>query len=173
MSTSGNAPTSPLPPDCVLDIPAMLVRYDLLFASVLAALVALLGHWLMALGDRRRRARRVFAESIHQCCEELEDAAIHYWAGGGDEKDALILAAKMKAALMKMIRFINADAPVVKRVVAEEEREELVSRWSEAQETATAGEFETCDRVANPKQVALVVGKITAIRAKIAGMRAE
>ena len=37
----------------------------------------------------------------------------------------------------------------------------------------TSNEFEAQDRRPDPEQVALVVGKITAIRAEIAGMRAE
>lgn len=149
-----------------------LAWWHLLLASLSAAGVTLLGHWAMAWAadrrDRKRRARRAFAEAVHQCCEELEDAAIHYWASGGGESDAPIFAAKMKAALMKMVRFIGTGAPHV----GGKEQTTLRKRWAEVQNT-TSGEFEDQDRRPDPEQVALVVGKITAIRAEIAGMRAE
>ena len=146
----------------------MLAWYHLLFASVSAALVTLLGHWLMAKRDERRRARRAFAQSIHKCCEELEEAAIRYWAGKNDEEDAPILAAKMKAALMKMIRFINAKP----RVIDEEVRRQLELGWFRAQKT-TGGKFETQKGRSDPERAALMVGIITAVRAEIAGMMAE
>ena len=146
----------------------MLAWYHLLFASVSAAGVTLLGHWLMSRADGKRRRRRVFAESIHQCCEELEESAIRYWASVDSEEESLVVAARIKAALMKMIRFINA-AP---SIISETERSTLESEWFEVQKT-TDGEFDTESRCPNPEKVVLVVGKITAIRAEIAGMRAE
>lgn len=143
----------------------------LLLASLSAAGVTLLGQWAMAWAadrrERRRRARRAFAEAIHQCCEEMEGAAIHYWADGGGE-DAPVYAARMKAALTKMGRFIGVNS----RFVDGEERLKLAEEWFEILKT-TSDEFESQDRRPDPEQIALVVGKITAIRAEIAGMRAE
>ena len=150
----------------------MLAWYHLLFASVSAAGVTLLGHWLISRADRKRQRRRAFAESIHQCCEELEEAAIRYWAGVDGGEESLVAAAKIKAALMKMIRFIKNDSPVIRRAIEKEEAEQLECMWIEMQKT-TGGDFETQPRHSNPEKMALVVGKITVIRAKIAGMRAE
>ena len=151
----------------------MLAWYHLLFASVSAAGVTLLGHWLMSGADRKRRRRRAFAESIHQCCEELEEAAIRYWASVGNGEESLVAAAKIKVALMKMIRFISNDSPVIRRAIKKKERQQLENEWIEVQKTTTEGEFETWARRSNPEKMVLVMGKVTVIRAKIAGMRAE
>ena len=148
----------------------MLAWYHLVGASLTAALVTLAGHYWMSRCDRRSRARRVFAESVRQCCEELEDAAIRYWAGGENEEDTVIQAAKIKAALMKMSRFIGGAYPPV---VSREERSELMLAWRMAQKNI-GGDFETgLQRRVNPEQITLVVGKVTAIRAQIAGMLRE
>ena len=150
----------------------MLASHSLLLASLSAAGVTLLGHWLMSRADRKRRRRRAFAESIHQCCEELEEAAIRYWTSVDSGEESLVAAAKIKVTLMKMIRFIRNDSPVIRRAIKEKERQQLENGWIEIQKT-TEGEFETQTRHSNLEKMVLVMGKVTTIRAKIAGMRVE
>ena len=55
----------------------MLAWHHLLLASISAAGVTLLGHWLMSRADSA--GRRAFAESMSPVLRELEEAAM-YWA---------------------------------------------------------------------------------------------
>ena len=131
---------------------------------LVAVLVAIVAQYCMVRRDEKRQARRAFAESIIQCCEEMENVAIAYWTDSVPGTEGLV--GKMNAALCKMIRTIDAAS-----CISADERKNLKDRWKFIQRVLLH-KFEIEDRKIDAERAMQVVGIVIDARCEAARMRA-
>ena len=131
---------------------------------LLAVLIAVFSQYWMTKRDERRQVRRAFAESINQCCDEMESAAISYWTEDAPGTEALV--GKMHAALRKMIRTIATSS-----CISDDEKKHLQDSWKFINR-ALLRRFDIEDRKMDAEKAMQVVGIITDIRCEAAKVRA-
>ena len=135
-----------------------------LLGTLVAVLVAVSAQYHMARRDRKRQARRAFAETVIQCCEEMESAALSYWTDDAPGTEALV--GKMHAALRKMIRTIATSS-----CLGDDERKNLTNHWKFIQRALRRG-FDIEDRKTDAGMAMFLIGVIIDARCAAAEIRA-
>ena len=150
----------------------MVEPIHLLWASLSAALVTLLGTGLLAnwlrRNEERRRERRAFAEAALCGCDILDDIVVRHWGTDRDDENRSemeILRKRLMAELGKIIGLI------------------AISRLTQDEQNALSGilnkiydkmlhDFEVCPCAASAARVGDILAEVIRIRLEVNKMRA-